>query len=190
MARISDEDRNRTTEDRLRRHFICGLAGDAAGYEAFLRELCAHLRGYLRKRLSGMPDEIEDLVQETLIAVHSRRDTYDPTQPVTAWVHAIARYKIVDLLRARGPRARATEAFDEESELFGSVDNEAALAKRDVAKLLERLPERQRLPIVHTRLAGLSVAEAAEVTGMSESAIKVGVHRGLKALAGMIRGAR
>ncbi|MGH8802362.1 MAG: sigma factor-like helix-turn-helix DNA-binding protein, partial [Casimicrobiaceae bacterium] len=85
---------------------------------------------------------------------------------------------------------RMTEVFDEESALFGAVDNEAALAKRDVARLLARLPERQRLPIMHTRLEGLSVAEAARATGMSESAIKVGVHRGLKALATMIRGAR
>jgi RNA polymerase sigma-70 factor (ECF subfamily) len=83
-----------------------------------------------------------------------------------------------------------TEVFDEESDLFGSVDNEAALAKRDVARLLERLPERQRLPIVHTRLEGLSVAETARATGMSESAVKVGVHRGLKALASIIRGER
>ncbi|MBS0326924.1 MAG: sigma-70 family RNA polymerase sigma factor [Proteobacteria bacterium] len=190
MTRTSSDDRNWTVEERLRERFVRGLAGDGAEYEAFLRELCGHLRAYLRKRLAGMPDDIEDLVQETLIAVHSRRDTYDRGQPLTAWVHAIARYKIVDLLRTHGPRARATEVFDEDSDLFGSVDNEAALAKRDVARLLERLPERQRLPIVHTRLEGLSVAEAARATGMSESAVKVGVHRGLKALASMIRGER
>lgn len=190
MTRTNSNDRHRTVEERLHEHFVRGLAGDGAEYEAFLRELCGHLRGYLRKRLSGMPDDIEDLVQETLIAVHSRRDTYDTRQPLTAWVHAIARYKIVDFLRAHGPRMRATEVFDEESDLFGSIDDEAALAKRDVARLLERLPDRQRLPIVHTRLEGLSVAEAAQVTGMSESAVKIGVHRGLKALTSMIRGER
>lgn len=188
MSRTSSDDRHRAVEQRLRERFLHGLAGDQIEYEAFLRELSGHLRGYLRKRLSGLPDEIEDLVQETLIAVHSRRDTYDAGQPLTAWVHAIARYKIVDLLRSWGPRARASEVFDEESDVFGAVDNEAALARRDVGRLLARLPERQRLPIVQTRLEGLSVAEAAEASGMSESAVKVGVHRGLKALAAMIRG--
>src|SRR5574337_561155 len=190
MTRTSSDGRDWTIEERLHERFVRGLAGESAEYEAFLRELCGHLRGYLRRRLSGMPDDIEDLVQETLIAVHSRRHTYDPAQPLTAWVYAIARYKIVDLLRAHAARARVTEVFDEESDLFGSVDNEAALARRDVARLLDRLPERQRLPIVQTRLHGLSVAEAAQASGMSESAVKVGVHRGLKALAGMIRGGR
>src|SRR5574340_1286581 len=139
MTRTSSDGRDWTVEERLHERFVRGLAGDGAEYEAFLRELCGHLRGYLRKRLAGMSDDIEDLVQETLIAVHARRDTYDPRQPLTAWVHAIARYKIVDLLRARGPRARTTEVFDEESDLFGSVDNEAALARRDVARLLDQI---------------------------------------------------
>ena len=131
MSRTSSDDRHRAVEQRLRERFLHGLAGDQIEYEAFLRELSGHLRGYLRKRLSGLPDEIEDLVQETLIAVHSRRDTYDAGQPLTAWVYAIARYKIVDLLRSWGPRARASEVFDEESDVFGAVDNEAALARRD-----------------------------------------------------------
>ena len=69
-------------------------------------------------------------------------------------------------------------------------DTEAADARRDLAKLLERLPDRQRLPIIHMKLQGLSVVEAARATGMSEAAVKVGVHRGLKALAAMIRGER
>jgi RNA polymerase sigma-70 factor (ECF subfamily) len=177
-------------EEKLRALFVRGLAGDGAAYETFLRELGGYLRAFLRKRLAALPDDVEDLVQETLIAVHTRRETYDPAQPLTAWAHAIARYKLVDHLRARSVRVCVTEPLDEESELFASVDNEAALARRDVTRLLDRLPERQRLPIVYTRIEGLSVVEAARVTGMSESAVKVGVHRGLKALALMIRGGR
>ena len=68
------------------------------------------------------------------------------------------------------------------------TDNEATDTRRDLAELLEQLPDRQRLPIVHMKLEGLSVAETARVAGMSESAVKVGVHRGLKALAAIIRG--
>jgi RNA polymerase sigma-70 factor (ECF subfamily) len=188
MERIDAEARIRRTEARLKGLFVLGLRGDAAAYETFLRELGSFLRAFLRKRLAALPDDVEDLVQETLIAVHTRRETYDAAQPLTAWVHAIARYKLVDHLRARA--VRASEPLDEESEVFATSDSEAALARRDIARLLARLPERQRLPIVHTRLEGLSVVETARLTGMSESAVKVGVHRGLKALAMIIRGAR
>ena len=176
------------TEDRLRDLMVRGLAGDSAAYHAFLRELSAHLRAFLRKRLARLPDDVEDLVQETLLAVHNQRHTYEAGQPLTAWVHAIARYKLVDLLRRRAGREALNDPLDDELAVFAASDTEAADARRDVAKLLERLPERQRLPIQYMKLEGLSVIETARATGMSESAVKVGVHRGLKALAAMIRG--
>ncbi len=176
------------SEERLRRLLIRGLAGDAPAYQAFLRELSAYLRAFLRKRLGRLPDEVEDLVQESLLAVHNQRHTYDAEQPLTAWVHAIAKYKLVDLLRRRAKYDLLTDPLDNESDFLSTTDNEAADARRDLGRLLEQLPDRQRLPIVHMKLEGLSVAETARVTGMSESAIKVGVHRGLKALAAMIRG--
>jgi RNA polymerase sigma-70 factor (ECF subfamily) len=137
-----------------------------------------------------LPDEVEDLVQETLLAVHIRRHTYDAAQPLTAWVHAIARYKLVDLLRRRAGREALADPLDDSLDVFAASDSDAGDARLDLEQLLERLPERQRLPIVCMKLKGLSVAEAAHVTGMSESAIKVGVHRGLKMLAAMIKGAR
>jgi RNA polymerase sigma-70 factor (ECF subfamily) len=176
------------TEVRLRALMVRGLAGDSAAYHACLRELSAHLRAFLRKRLARLPDDVEDLVQETLLAVHNQRHTYEADQPLTAWVHAIARYKLVDLLRRRAGREAMNDPLDDELAVFASSDAEAADARRDLAKLLERLPDRQRLPIQYMKLEGLSVIEAARATGMSESAVKVGVHRGLKAMAAMIRG--
>ncbi len=175
------------SEDRLRSLLLAGLGGDAASYHAFLRDLTAHLRSFLRKRLMGLPDEVEDLVQETLLAVHNQRHTYDPGQPLTAWVYALARYKMIDLLRRRARTDLLNDPLDEESELLAGSDDDAAEARRDLARLLDTLPDRQRLPIVHVKLEGLSVAETAQRTGMSESAVKVGVHRGLKALAARIR---
>jgi RNA polymerase sigma-70 factor (ECF subfamily) len=169
---------------------VRGLAGDAAAYRTFLKELSAHLRAFLRGRLARLPDEVEDLVQETLLAIHNQRHTYDASQPLTAWVHAIARYKLIDLLRRRAGRDALNDPLEDEDELLAASETEAADARRDLAKLLERLPERQRLAIVHTKLDGLSVAETARLTGMSEAAVKVGVHRGLKALAALIRGER
>jgi RNA polymerase sigma-70 factor (ECF subfamily) len=174
-------------EQALRSWFVRGLAGDAAAYHTFLKDLSAHLRGFFRKRLYGLPDDVEDLLQETLLAVHNQRHTYDPQQPLTAWVYAIAKYKLVDLLRRRASHERRNDPLDDEQDILAHNDAEAVTARLDLAKLLTRLPDRQRLPIIHVKLEGLSVVETARVTGMSESAVKVGVHRGLKAVAAMIR---
>lgn len=175
-------------EERLRALLLCGLAGDTSSYHVFLRELGGHLRAYLRGRLSRVPDEVEDLVQEVLLAIHNQRHTYDAAQPLTAWAYAIARYKRIDFLRRHAIREALNDPLDDEMAFFARSETEASDARRDISKLLQRLPERQRLPIVHMKLEGLSVVEAARLSGMSEAAVKVGVHRGLKALAAMIRG--
>src|SRR5512139_572718 len=169
------EARFSATEFRLLDLLLQGLGGEAPAYHRFLKELSAYLRAYFRKRLFQRPDEVEDLVQETLLAVHNQRHTYRPEQPLTAWVHAIARYKLVDLLRAHSAREALTDPLDDELELFAASDTEAADARKDLGQLLATLPERQRLPIVHVKLEGLSVVEAARLTGMSESAVKIGV---------------
>ena len=188
MERIKERDtRFTTSENQLRELLMQGQGGDAVAYHLFLKVLSAHLRAYFRKRLFQHPDEVEDLVQETLLAVHNQRHTYLPDQPLTAWVYAIARYKWVDLLRARSSREALTDPLDDELEVFASSDTEAMEAKKDLNKLLASLPDRQRLPIEHVKVEGLSVVEAAQLTGMSESAVKIGVHRGLKALAARIR---
>ena len=146
------------------------------------------MRAFLRRRLSQLPDDVEDLVQETLLAVHTRRHTYRPDQPLTAWVHAIARYRMVDLLRARGRREALNDPLDDELEVFAASDTDAAEARRDLGKLLAVLPKRARSLIVKVRLEGMSIAETAQATGMSESAVKVGLHRSLKALSVKIKG--
>jgi len=174
-------------EERLRGPWLAALGGDTPAYEACLRELAAMLRGYYRRRLASLPDEVEDLVQEALIAVHNQRHTYDPGQPLTAWVHAIAKYKYVDLLRRRAGRDALNDPIDDDVEPFAASDHEATDARRDLRKLLATLPDRHRRPIECVKIEGLSVAEAALRTGMSESAVKVGIHRGLKALAELIR---
>jgi len=170
-------------EHHLRGLLLQGLDGQAQAYHRFLQALGAHLRAFFRRRLASLPDEIEDLVQETLLAVHNQRHTYQPEQPLTAWVHAIARYKLIDLLRARNIREALNDPLDDDLQVFAASDTDASDARRDLGRLLEQLPDHQRLPIVHMKLEGLSVTETAHATGMSESAVKVGVHRGMKALA-------
>jgi len=158
---------------------LAGLAGEAGPYRRLLDELSGLLRAYYGRRCPPGLDA-EDLVQETLIAVHTRRATYDPRQPFTAWAYAIARYKLIDALRRARPHLRAPlEAADA---LFAPAGAEAAMAARDLERVLAALSPRTRELIRDVKVAGLSTREAAEKHGMTETAVKVAVHRGLKAL--------
>jgi RNA polymerase sigma-70 factor (ECF subfamily) len=175
------------TEERLRSLMLRSLSGDGACYRLFLDELSLHLRSFLRRRLSRQPEEIEDIVQELLLAIHNQRHTYDATLPLTVWVHAIARYKVIDWLRRRSRHDLRNDSLDEREEIFAAPDDTgAAEASLDIAKLLQQLPERQRLPIQYVKIEGRSVADAAMRIGISESAVKIGIHRGLKRLAASI----
>mgnify|MGYP000588349336 CR=1 FL=1 len=158
--------------------------GDAASYTQLLRTLSVYLRNFLRRRLFSRHQDIEDLVQETLLAIHQKRHTYLPDQPLTAWVYAIARYKLIDHLRAHSRRESKHDDIDDWAEqLWANDDAQASDAQRDLHQVLSELPDKQRLPIEHTKLQGLSIAESAQLTGQSEAAVKVNIHRGLKALA-------
>lgn len=168
-------------ESALRDALLKGLAGDQTAHRLFLSEAAGLLRAYFRNRLRGRPEDAEDLVQETLVALHTRRDSYDPTYPLTAWMYAIARYRMIDFLRRA--KLRNHDALDDQHE-FGETDPEyeASDARRDVAALLAQLPEKQRRAIQLVKLEERSVREAADATGLSESDIKISIHRGLKTL--------
>ncbi|MBL8544659.1 MAG: sigma-70 family RNA polymerase sigma factor [Hyphomonadaceae bacterium] len=167
-------------EAQLRALMLKGLAGDAAAHRAFLTEAAGMLRGYFRNRLRTRPEDAEDLVQETLVALHTRRDSYDPNYPLTAWLYAIARYRLIDFLRRAKHRSHASlDGIDVRDD---DPVYEASDARRDVATLLEKLPEKQRTAIRLVKLEERSVREAAESTGLSESDIKISIHRGLKTL--------
>lgn len=163
-------------------------AGDEAAYRVALQKMAERLRAYLRRRLTDRPEDVEDLVQETLIAVHVQRGTHDPALPVSHWMHAIARYKLVDHWRRHGRREALHDAVDDFDD-WPSEDapQEVAAVRHDLNTLLAQLPPAQRRAIELTRLEGLSVAEAAIETGDSASAIKVQIHRGLKRLAAWVQ---
>jgi RNA polymerase sigma-70 factor (ECF subfamily) len=176
-------------EAELRGLMIAGLDGDAAAYKTLLERLTALLRGYYKVRLARIgrgAAEAEDLVQEALMGMHTRRHTYDRDEPLTPWVHAIARYKLIDHLR-RTRRLATDLPLDDAEELAAQDDHASAESAYDLNKLLDRLPEKMRRAIQCVKLEALSVAEAAERCGMSESAVKVNVHRGLRALADAMR---
>jgi RNA polymerase sigma-70 factor (ECF subfamily) len=171
-------------EAQYRDWMLKGLMGDGAAYRMLLKSLAAHLRGYFARRVGA--GAAEDLVQETLIAIHAKRETYDPALPFTAWVYGIARYKLIDEYRRE--KRRATVPLEEAPELFTEAELESAAARRDVEKLLAKLPEAKRALLKAVKLDGLSVAEAAAKTGMSEGAVKVSVHRALKSLGNEVGG--
>ena len=175
-------------EDQLRPLWLAAQAGDEAAYARALAVMALRLRGYFRRRLGDATHDVEDLVQETLLAIHLQRGTFDATMPVTAWLHAIARHKLIDLWRRSGRSGALVESFDELDERDHPASSDSAEPARDLAVLLEQLSPAQRRSIVDTKIEGLSVAEAARASGMSESAVKVNVHRGLQKLARLIRG--
>jgi RNA polymerase sigma-70 factor (ECF subfamily) len=170
-------------ETRLRALMLAGLDGDQAAHRAFLTEVATALRGYFRNRLRAAPEDAEDLLQETLIILHLRRDTYDPSLPLTAWLYAIARYRLIDHLRRTKRRGVSVPIEDAENALFAAPAQNASDARSDVTQLLERLPEKQRTAIRLIKLEEKSVREAAALTGWSESDLKVSAHRGVRALA-------
>jgi len=169
-------------ELRLKQLMLLGLEGDATAYRALLSDLSGRLRAYYRKRLGSGVADAEDLVQETLIALHNRRASFDRAQPFTAWVYAIARYKLVDHLRRA--RVRVAESVEDCEALFAVDDVEQAASSRDVERLLGTLPAATREAIRLTRIEGHSIEEVSERTGKSVTAIKVSIHRGLLRLSG------
>jgi len=177
-----------THETELKELMLASLDGDGASHRALLERLSRRLRAYYKGKLAGIgrdATEAEDLVQEAVLAIHVKRHTYDPAQPLTPWVHAIARYKLIDFLR-RNRASFADVPIDEADEAMAHDDNVSAESTYDVRRLMERLPKKMRCSIEAVKLDGLSIAEAAERCGISEPGVKVNIHRGLKALAALI----
>jgi RNA polymerase sigma factor (sigma-70 family) len=174
-------------ETQLRPLFLAALAGDGAAYRLFLDTISVRLRAYLRQMLAragrSEPSEAEDVLQEALLALHLSQHTYDRSSPVTAWAHAIARYKLIDHLRRSGRHAGNLPLDDEAYQLAGPADGAASEAKLDLERAMAALPERTRRLIDRVKLQGASVAEAAQAAGMTETAAKVAIHRGLQAMA-------
>lgn len=177
-------------EARLKPAMLAARAGDQAAYRLFLDLLSVRLRAYVRNQLvragRGEATEVEDVLQETLLALHVSQHTYDPEEPVTAWAHAIARYKTVDHLRRTGRHA-ANIPLDDALPIADGASAEAPDTRLDLARALQSVSPRTRALIEQVKVEGYSIAEAATRAGMTESAAKVAIHRGLQALARALR---
>lgn len=155
------------------------LSGNDKAYAEFLGRAAGMVRGFARRRIRAGLDA-EDIVQETLLAIHTKRHTWRPDAPVTPWIVAIARHKLVDAFRRRGQRVDVD--IDVVAETLPQPEVEAA-SERDVGRALAALPDGQRSVVASISVDGMSIRETAAKFGMSEGAVRVALHRGLAAIA-------
>jgi RNA polymerase sigma-70 factor (ECF subfamily) len=171
----------RPDEPTLLRLMHSSLSGDREAYVALLRACRLWLERYYARKLP--PHQIDDLVQDTLIALHTKRATFDPARPFLPWLAAIARYRWVDHLR----RQRHHASLDDVSPSVEPED-EAVLARLSLDAMLGALAPKQALAIRLVKIEGLSVDEASARCGQSAVLVRVNVHRGLRKLAALVEG--
>jgi RNA polymerase sigma factor (sigma-70 family) len=164
------------------------IRGDAQAYHRLLKELAPVLRALasrgLARRKFGSED-VEDVVQETLLALHLKRGTWDERQPFRPWLYAIARNKLIDNLRRRGRQTHV--AIDDIGELPDGGVPSPELNGVDAKRLISRLNGRQREIVVAISIEGASARQVAERLGMTEGAVRVALHRALRSLAKAFR---
>lgn len=167
-------------EAELSRLLRAAIAGDERAYADFLHRIAALVRGFVRRKVVQGGVDPEDVVQETLLAIHVKRHTWRPDAPVLPWVYAIARFKLIDAFRRRGRRIEVE--IDEIAETFAEPETET-VSERDVNRALEGLPPAQRSVVSSISVDGQSIGETAAKLGISETAVRVSLHRGLAAIA-------
>lgn len=155
--------------------------GDSQAYTVLLTEVQLWLERYFRRRVA--PAQLDDLVQEVMMAVHKKRATWDPNRAFLPWLAAIARYRWVDFLR-KVYRSAEEELGDHDA--AEDSEEEAVMARMSLERLFVHLPDKQTEVIELVKIEGLSIKEAADRTGQSESLVKVNIHRGLKKLSALV----
>jgi RNA polymerase sigma-70 factor (ECF subfamily) len=156
------------------------IDGDARAYTAFLGRVAGRVRSLARRKITRGGVDPEDIVQETLLAIHAKRHTWMTDAPVLPWVNAIAQHKLVDAFRRRGRRMEVD--IDDVATTLAEPETETVLG-RDVERALGALAPGQRLVVSAIAVEGCSIGEAARKLGMTETAVRVALHRGLKAIA-------
>lgn len=179
--------REAQNESQLQELMIKSQQGNRAAYHELLQGISLRTRPYIKSRINDH-DAAEDVLQEVLISLHKALHTYNPDRPMMPWVWAIVRYRIIDHLRTlrRLPQGPGSADYS-----FESIESKPALdfdgTDEAIRVSLQRLPEKQRRAFEMTKLRGMSVKETAQTLGMSETAVKVTVHRARRALQKLIR---
>lgn len=161
---------------------VSAQRGNESDYRLLLKELAEVTNKFLRSRF-GNYHFIEDCVQESLIAIHQARHTYDPKRPFRPWFLAIVRNKAIDFLRKQRTRVSAHDHFQREQEVLSQPSSQSVSPSEITeAPMLESLSAQHREVLILTKIIGFSVAETAVKLGISESAVKVRVHRAVRKL--------
>jgi RNA polymerase sigma-70 factor (ECF subfamily) len=163
--------------------------GDAASYRRLLVGVTPYLRALAHR--FGLGADVEDAVQDVLLTVHSIRHTYDPARPFAPWLTAVARHRLLDRLRRRVRQTGRETELTEAHETFASSETNHPELAGEAARLqaaIATLPEGQRRAVELLKLKEMSLKEASQVTGQSETALKVSVHRAIKRLRGLMGG--
>jgi len=164
-------------------------AGDAAAYRRLLASLTPALRALVRRncvRIGLDSGEAEDVVQETLLAIHLKRDTWEPERPIGPWIMTIARNKLVDARRRRGKAVIAP--IDDFADLLTAGGADDDTDRLDLDRMIARLGDRDQSLVRALAIEGRSVRETAAALNMSEGAVRVALHRAIKRLAAFLRG--
>ena len=177
MALISPD------EENLARLMSAAIGGNEAAYTEFLRRAAALVRGFARRRLAeSAVVSPEDIVQETLLAIHAKRHTWRQHEPILPWVFSITRHKVIDVYRRKGTRVFLdVDAFADQ--LPAEDAAEPALGERQMEAALDTLTEGQRKVVRSIAVDGRSITETAAAFNMKEPAVRVAFHRGLAAIA-------
>jgi RNA polymerase sigma-70 factor (ECF subfamily) len=173
--------------DRLSLLMRSAQEGRSTAYAQLLSEIAPLIRREVRRRRRNLPAaDVEDLVQDVLLSLHSVRATYDPARPFLPWLLAIAHNRIIDGTRRQIRRSANEVLVDELPETFADeATNRQAEPYGDPEALrqaMQRLPPGQKLALEMVKLREMSLKEAAAATGMSVAALKIAVHRGVGAL--------
>lgn len=158
------------------------LGGDDVAYRRLLSEMAPVLRGIVRSRASGKDwDWCEDVVQDTLMAIHLKRATWNPELPIRPWVYAIARHKVVDAFRRRG--REVVMPVEEFFDLPAAEPETDSMESRDAQNLIDRLPERDSALLHCLAIDERGQEECGRRLGLTPGALRVALHRALKRLA-------
>ncbi|HKK15293.1 MAG TPA: sigma-70 family RNA polymerase sigma factor [Gammaproteobacteria bacterium] len=172
-------DKYAVDEQRWRHLMSCAQQGDGRSYESLLTELGGVIEAYLRLRF-GSIDILEDCVQECLLAIHNARHTYNPERAFRPWMFTLVRHRMIDLLRKRNCHIKTIEATEDKEIDLTNPDHIHRLI--DGVRVLEALQPDYREAVALTKYAGMTTLEAANWLGISESAIKARLRRGLVAI--------
>src|SRR5271167_2149414 len=187
---MSQEPSGDPVEEKWATMMRAALAGDEGVYRRLLGEIGRAVRPMARGAFSRArvgDADVEDVVQETLLAIHLKRQTWDGGLRLAPWVNAIARHKLIDAMRRRG--VRRAEPIEDFEAVLAAPEAEDPHLRSDIERVMRKLAPRQRDIVTSISLDGQSIAATATRLAMSEVAVRVALHRALKALAAAWRGA-